>query len=284
MVLPGSFRRRYDELEPDLETARDYVKDRLHAEMADVEPVDISVRVKDAESVLAKLQRGEIRTLWEMDDLVGARVVVLHPKQVTQALELAQISFALKEARNLEVGRPTELRYQQPHLIVGLPGDYLDRHAELAELRVELQFTTYVQHALQESTHDIIYKGTKFSWREHRLDAQLRGVLEVVDGALENLQYMAAVEEEPKYLDFDTRNEIIQVCQEHFAKEELPKDLRRLAITVERHCQAAQVSPEQLGELLGADAGELTQARSLTVVEKIFGVLLNAKGDVRWPG
>jgi ppGpp synthetase/RelA/SpoT-type nucleotidyltranferase len=274
VVLPNSFRTSYDALAPSLRVAKEYVQSRLGAEFADLRPVAIQARVKEPESTLAKLQRGELKALTDVDDLVAARLVFLHPAQVHAAVDVARRLFPPVEERNIgEASKPTDFRYQQPHLIVRLPEDYVARHPELAGVLAELQFTTYVQHALQESTHDVIYKGDRFSWQEHRLDARLRGLLEIVDDVLENVSGLAGIATEPEYPLFQRRNILAEVARRLFPEAQLPSDMRRFAVTVEGLFAAAGVPVEQFEALIGRHT-DLVDARSLTAVDKVVGMLL----------
>ncbi|MFJ7238149.1 hypothetical protein ACIQWB_13540 [Streptomyces olivaceus] len=271
--VPASFRAAYDELASELEVGKKYLDSRLQAELDDLNPVAIQVRVKDAGSIYAKLQKGESPELLDLDDLIAARAVFLHPQQVSLAMEACQKTFTVIEERNTEVGKPDDFRYQQPHLIAGFPRDYVERKPALARVKVEIQFTTYIQHALQESTHDVIYKGARFSWREHRLDSRLRGLLEIVDELLANLQDLAQVDEEPPYPLFDSRNRIIEAAQEIWDDGELPVDLRRFAITVEG---LLKLSGFDVADWLAVaqEHGDLIHAYSLTPVDKVIGVIL----------
>ena len=278
VAVPSSVRTRLDEVRPNLAVARDYVKSKLSAELADFDPVVTQARVKSDESIYAKLQRGDQADLWQLDDLVAARVVFLHPEALAPALEVTSTQFPVLEARNVEVDKPTDFRYQQPHLITTLPADYLARHQELQELRVEIQFTTYVQHALQESTHDVIYKGRRFSWREHRLDARLRAILEIVDDVLENVATVAELGDDPPFPLFDNRNMLVETLRRRFGEDALPGDMRRLAITVETLVKEAKVSHEEFDALLEAN-DDLRSALSLTVADKVLGVLVRHNVD-----
>jgi hypothetical protein len=142
-----------------LQQERRQLESRLRAELDSLNPVAVKARVKPAQSVYVKLQRGETADLFDLDDLVAARAVFLHSSQVQEALEITRVVFKdrIAEERNIEVGKPTDFRYQQPHIIARLPREYVDRHHDLAALKFEVQYTTYIQHALQESTHDVIY-------------------------------------------------------------------------------------------------------------------------------
>jgi hypothetical protein len=130
-----------------------------------------------------------------------------------------------------------------------------------------------VQHALQESTHDLIYKGGRFSWREHRLEGQLRGLLEIVDEVLEHIGVVADAADDPAYELFDKRNFLLEVLRKTFAASALPSDLRRLVITVEEILAASRLSVEELPDLM-ARHGDLVAALSLTVVDKVLGAVI----------
>lgn len=277
-MLPASFRTQYDLVEAILGAAKEYLDSRLRAELNDLNPVVIQSRIKQPGSVYVKLCKGETNCLWELDDLVAARGVFLHPRQVQQALEVTRATFPIIEERNVDASKPTDFHYQQPHLLIHLPEDYVERHIEFRRLKLEVQFTTYVQHALQESTHDVIYKGGRFSWREHRLDGRLRGLLEIVDEVLENVAGVAGVGDEPPYPLFDRRNSVLNVVQNLFTAESLPPDLRRFAITVDGLLESAGLEASEL-ETLAKNHPDLMGSFSLTPVDKLLGMLLRERGD-----
>jgi len=278
MLLPGSFKTAYEAIIQDLEKGVDYVRSRLNAELAEFRPVVIQVRRKEAESLYAKLQKGDAATVFDVEDLIAARGVFLHTTEAQDAMTTTERVFPPIETKNVEAGKPTDFRYQQPHLICHLPSDYLARHPNLSQLKIEIQFTTYVQHALQESTHDVIYKGQRFSWREHRLDGRLRGLLEIVDDVLANVSSVANVEDEPTYELFDGRNKIIDAAKESFSGTSLPEDMRRFAITVEGILQSAEITPAELVEFMGRHT-DIAQAFSLTPVDKVLGVALRERRE-----
>ncbi|MEV0906074.1 RelA/SpoT domain-containing protein [Streptomyces hokutonensis] len=277
-TVSASFRGTYSEVAQNLEAARDWLEARLTAELHDLRPVAIQVRVKGVESVFAKLQKGDYERIWDLEDLVAARAVLLHPSDVTSAIEAIGGKFPCVETKNVDAGKPNDFRYQQPHLILRFPPDYVDRHPELAEAKIELQFTTYIQHALQESTHDVIYKGARFSWREARLDGRLRGLLEIVDDVLANISNVAQVDADPPYELFDQRNRIIDAAKEIWGAEQLPADMRRFAITVEGLIRAASMDVDELLEV-SKNHQDLINALSLNPVDKILGILLRERFD-----
>ncbi|MFJ5109839.1 hypothetical protein ACIQAD_04155 [Streptomyces sp. NPDC088551] len=275
-TISASFRGKYSEISQSLEVGAEWLNARLTADLHDLRPVSLQVRVKSVDSVFAKLQKGDYDGIWGIEDLIAARAVFLHPADVGNAIEAIGGKFPQVDTKNTEAGKPTDFRYQQPHLIVGFPLDYINRHPELEKVKIELQFTTYIQHALQESTHDVIYKGSRFSWREARLDSRLRGLLEIVDDVLANISNVAQVDAEPVYALFDSRNQIIEAAEELWAADRLPADMRRFAITVEGILTAAGVTVEQLIDLSKLHP-DLVEALSLSPVDKIVGILLRER-------
>ncbi|WP_370362421.1 RelA/SpoT domain-containing protein [Catenulispora sp. MAP12-49] len=238
----------------------------------------LQVRVKSVESVFAKLQKGDYSSVRDLEDLIAARAVFLHPADVVAAFRTAAQVFPVVETKNTDVGKPTDFRYQQPHLIATFPVSYLERHSDLADVKLEMQFTTYIQHALQESTHDVIYKGARFSWREARLDGRLRGLLEIVDDVLANISNVAQVDPDPNYDLFDKRNEIIDSAVILWGAGSLPPDMRRFAITIEGLLSAAGVSVSEFLQLANSHR-DLIDSLSLGPVDKVVGVLLRERFD-----
>jgi ppGpp synthetase/RelA/SpoT-type nucleotidyltranferase len=275
-VIPPSFRGIYADLESVLEVGRFYIEDRLKAELRHLNPVVIAARVKNVQSAYSKMQKGDYSGLRSIEDLIAARAVFLHPSTVAAAVEAILPLFPIVEIRNVDKQRPTDFAYSQPHIIIKLPPEYVSRNRELEGISIELQFTTYIQHALQESVHDVIYKGRRFSWREHRLDARLRGLLEIADDVLEHLPNVASVGDEPAFGVFDRRNEIIDVCLEIWGEKRLPKDLRRFAITVDDWLRSSGINPPELRDM-ASQHPEIVDALSLGAVDKILCLLLLEK-------
>ncbi|QRP47332.1 RelA/SpoT domain-containing protein [Amycolatopsis sp. FDAARGOS 1241] len=277
--VPTSFAAKYADLESLLRFGVDELEARLKASLSGLRPVAIQARVKSIESAYAKFQRGEYAKLEDVDDLVALRAVFLHPSDLPKAIGVIRQNFEVLLVKNDEAGKPHEFNYRQPHISFTLPTDYLARHGELSWLKAELQLTTYIQHALQESVHDVIYKGVGFSWQEHRLDGRLRGLLEIVDSVLENVANVAKIENEPKYETFDKRNEIIATSAQLLGESRMPTDRRRFAITIERFLAIAAID---IGDLtaLAEKNSDIVNALSLNPADKILGILLRERLDV----
>ncbi|WP_416309374.1 RelA/SpoT domain-containing protein [Saccharopolyspora sp. NFXS83] len=276
--VPAEFRGHFDWIESDLDHGRQYIQARLTSELSSSRPVAIQARVKNCQSAHEKIQKGDYPCLSDVEDLIAARIVVLHPADVRNATEIVKKIFPVVEERNIGAEKPTDFRYKQPHLIVRIPDEYCDRHPELSAYKAEIQLTTYIQHALQESVHDITYKGEYFSWLENRMDARLRGLLEVVDDMLENVSTIAKIADEPAYALYDKRNEVIDACLQIWDRSTLPPDLRRMATTIESLLTQSKTEISELIEMTSRHS-DLVSARSLSAVDKVLGIILREKSD-----
>jgi ppGpp synthetase/RelA/SpoT-type nucleotidyltranferase len=258
---------------------KEYVRDRLSAELSEVVPVTIRARVKGADSVLQKLQTGSYGKLSDLDDLVGAKVVVLRRSMIKAALDITSTAFDVVKEVQREV-RPTEFGYREPHLIVVPKSEYRDRHPELDGLRAELQFTTALQHALDTATHDFDYKGQTFNWQNFRVVAQLRGSLELADSILDNVEASAALMEAgvPPPPEFVLGQEVLDVVATTFAEDAIPRDRVRMASTVRDWLVAVGRDASWLQSAAQAHR-DLSSALSLNSTDVALGILLREVGS-----
>ncbi|MDQ3913744.1 MAG: RelA/SpoT domain-containing protein [Actinomycetota bacterium] len=189
MNLPVALREAMAAIAPRLQNLESYLESRLRIDLQPLNPVAIETRCKGIESVLQKLQTGRFGTLLELHDLVGAKAVMLRKSHIPVAIERIEAgTLVLVESNLAESLDPRLFAYHQPHLIVRLPDDYVERNPEFKGLRAEVQVTTALQHALDMSTHDFDYKGKSFSWGNFRIVAQLRGSLDLIDDILDDIE------------------------------------------------------------------------------------------------
>src|SRR6266498_1202154 len=113
MILPASFVARYAELRPHLEFMSEQIEGQVRAVLRGVETASIRSRLKQPESAFLKLQRGEVRSLTQVEDLVGVKVVVLHPGELSRAFEAVKSGMNVVRVVNDEVSKPEEFRYKE---------------------------------------------------------------------------------------------------------------------------------------------------------------------------
>lgn len=98
--------------------------------------------------------------LEQIQDQVGARVVVLFKQDVETAANLAAAHFRYVEDRDIEPEAVYEFSYFGRHFVSLIPDDVLDDAWDKALVPgfFELQIKTVFQHAWSEASHDVGYK------------------------------------------------------------------------------------------------------------------------------
>lgn len=260
---------------PHVDQLLDLLTNRLKADLAGVNVINIKGRPKADTSVFEKLHTGKYTSIGDINDLAALTVVVLHRREVGIALEAVKHSgLQIVQEPRSELA-PTDLRYHEPKLLVKAPVAVTDRNPDLADLVAEVQFTTALQHALDMTTHDFDYKGKSYSWTNFRLVAQLRGTLELVDAMIDDIGKVDLPNHEREAVpkDFAYASRILDILVGCFADEALPSDRRRLADTVTAWVKALDLDPDGLDELL-ARHPDLTGSQSLDPASAVLGALL----------
>jgi putative GTP pyrophosphokinase len=158
------YRRRYDKILVPIALELE----RLLGEYLHGRPrIDrISVRAKTPKSFLKKAAKVEgdklayVDPLGEIQDQVGARVIVLYPSDVHPTSRRLRRYFQHIEMLDKEPKSAAEFGYFGKHFILVLPGDVIPKRLKLTEAPkvFELQVRTLFQHAWSEADHDLEYK------------------------------------------------------------------------------------------------------------------------------
>lgn len=176
MDLDKIYNDRYKtELVPACGQLDDIIRDHLDT----IEHVDsISVRAKSPDRFLAKatklLENGKEKypnPLGQIQDQIGARIVVFYKSDVEIVSEILGSYFRPIEAQTLEPDSLDAFGYMGRHFVFSLPVDIAmpENGCQLFELQVKTLF----QHAWAEASHDIAYKqlSRKLANSERRLIA-----------------------------------------------------------------------------------------------------------------
>lgn len=151
-----------------------------------VTPVDLTWRLKDADSIERKLwdTPGD-PGIADLSDFCGMRVVVgTLADQATLATVMSDCFQVFKEERKGGPGAGDRFGYNSIHFDVGVHVDRCDlpEWSGLSELRAEIQLRTAFEHAWAERSHELAYKSDMFipSELDHVL-ATAAGQVEVAD-------------------------------------------------------------------------------------------------------
>lgn len=163
--LLAEYRLKHDgTLVPVAAALEDLIKDHLD----NVTHIDrVSARAKSPGRFLTKARKlnsaGGLRypePLVQIQDLIGARVIVFYKSDVAIVEELLLQYFTPIESRTIVPDSEWEFGYFGRHFIMTLPRDAVPKEVNADETPgfFELQLKTLFQHAWSEAEHDLGYK------------------------------------------------------------------------------------------------------------------------------
>jgi putative GTP pyrophosphokinase len=166
----------------------------------------ITSRVKGEESLARKLARPDktYKTLWNVTDLVGIRVVTYFEDSIEEIASLVERSFGIdyqNSTNKMNAAEHDRFGYRSLHYICYLKDD--------PEFRFEIQIRTILQHAWAEIEHDLGYKaGDLASQRIRRRFSRIAGLLEIADQEFVSIkreldEYVTSVRENASAVELD---------------------------------------------------------------------------------
>ncbi len=162
----ADYQRRYEAF---LKAVARNLQSHLEGHLAGVPHIDrIAARAKDPARFAEKARRTKEdgspkyhRPLTEIQDQLGARVIVFYQHDVSVVADVIARYFQPIEKRELVPESEWEFGYVGRHFVLPLPRDVVPEGVDLAEVPrfFELQIKTLFQHAWSEAEHDLGYKG-----------------------------------------------------------------------------------------------------------------------------
>ena len=153
-------------------------------------------RAKNTDSLAGKIERHsyKYRSLSEITDLVGIRIVTYYADEVDKIARLIKAHFTNDRANSIDKRQklaPDEFGYASLHLIVELPinAQGICQGAYDKICKVEIQICSILQHAWAEIEHDLEYKNPAGTSSEiRRRFSRLAGLLEMADDEFRSLR------------------------------------------------------------------------------------------------
>lgn len=281
MQLPPSFATAYWEQRANAKAVQEYASGALRNDVCEEPGWLFADRVKEAESALARLELGPVKSLAKMRDLYGATVVVPTRHDIPKAVEAIQATFPGARLQRRTIGSADTFTYDDVHVIATLGERVRVINPGIADRAFEIQVRTGLQFAWWRATHDVLYKGQPGTWRLRRVAAQARAALELLDTTLADItataELMDAHEE-----DADVNAERRAGWAEGWPEPQRPGNLVRFAESTATLLDAAKLTLDDAEALLASDrVAELRSNITITPVQLVLGVLIETYG-VDW--
>lgn len=131
------------------------------------------------------------KTITELNDLVGLRIVLLFPEYKDKVIDLLLEEF--KTINNYKKSTPKvdKFGYNSIHLVLGIQDEWLNTPdwKDHSDKKIEIQIRTLSEHIWAETSHSLFYKREENIPKIITRDLyRLSALLEVVDEKLQNIK------------------------------------------------------------------------------------------------
>lgn len=238
-------------------------------------------RLKSVESFALKVETGRYPDPKELEDFFGCLIVVRNASELTEAEDLIKKEFEVKNRRPenpvILTKPPEDFRYDGTRLYVKLKENTATKPTPLEKVTFEIQIKTYLMHAWDISTHDIVYKALTPNWGTSRVAYQIRAMLEHADISImeaENLAKNSTMNVTTK--EFQKLFKIVEFLKRTWDKNELPSDLRRLSENVSFLIDSFCISIDDLESIIEVQTkdGKGTNIKNLSPYSIILSSIL----------
>lgn len=276
MLIPASFQAAYAQERQLVDEVAKEAGLRLRSLCADRHWL-FDERVKDAESVLAKLQLGVPFSIRDVHDFYGAMVVVPTQSQLAEASLAVSAAFAKAIEHTDRNFDPLKFPYDDLHLLVQLqPSPRLTD--PINSRRFEVQIRTGLQYAWWWATHDTVYKGGTPDWRVLRMASEIRANLELMDVLLADLPAAAEMHVIKDSTPGPATTAILEWV-DYWPNRQRPVDLRRFAETAALYLDAGALTPEVVAAALAsADHRDIVGIPGITPAQAILIIVARIQG------
>ncbi len=237
-------------------------------------------RIKPVESVLAKIEKdGVEQPFRDIEDLFAATIIVPNATFFPYVEEEVARLFHVVKTVPPRTKKPEEFIYDDRHFILKLRPEAGREDPMLESIYFELQVKTEMQAAASAISRPLAYKSRWLSWTRARLASRIRATVELADDLLARLAEAEPDSARPPAEDYEAYarlNLILEVLERNLAREQMPGDRRRLAITVDEYLAACHPRPsaEELERMLvKKDYHNICSASSLSAAGTVFIVL-----------
>ena len=238
-------------------------------------------RIKERESYTLKVETGRFLEPTEIEDFFACTIVVENLSSLDKAEQLIKKRFKLvarRPPKNDFTSKPSDcFRFDDTRLYVRWKDNPDIRPTGLNGLLFEVQVKTFLAHAWSVATHDLTYKTDEKSWSKERIAFQIKAMLEHAETSISEAIKLAKSKSLKKTNKSSVRiSAIIELINELWSPEVLPKDKKRLAENIDKLINNIGIEIKILKRILikETDLGRGTKTLNLspysTVIQSLF--------------
>ena len=227
-------------------------------------------RIKELESYNLKIETGRYSNSSLLDDFFACTLVVENISSIDRAETLVNSLFPGSERRPPSPRKTHKRPDSFPFDDLRISAKWKDaeglKPTGLNGKIFEIQIKTFLQHAWGIATHDMVYKSDSKNWAQERVAYQIKAMLEHAEISIYEVDNIAGSRALNKSDLYTLKiNKIIKVFDEVWEKDDLPKDKKRLAETVQSLLNSIDVKPNDLRKYLEQEMAEGRGARLLNL-------------------
>ena len=238
-------------------------------------------RVKELPSFALKVESGRFSDPRALEDFFACTIVVANATEIDKAERLVRDNFTVGRRRPPHADQthkaPDAFPFDDLRLYVTLPEDPALPPTDLTGVVFEIQIKTFLQHAWSIATHDLVYKTDDLNWSTQRIAYQIKAMLEHAEVSIQEAERLATsniLAKEDRQTAAIKKG--IALVKSQWTKDELPEDVRRLAINITTLMEALRLEIGRLEEILNdgkaqrAGAHPANLSPYATVVQYLF--------------
>jgi ppGpp synthetase/RelA/SpoT-type nucleotidyltranferase len=279
MKISASIRQLYE----DQKVLSDRLKETIDKRMTGLKKPrwHYESRVKELASFALKIESGRFLNPQALEDFVACTLVVANATEMEEAERLIGESFSIKERRPRNQHQthkaPESFPFDDLRLYAFIADTPAEPPTDLIGVVFEVQIKTFLQHAWAIATHDLLYKTDDPNWSTARIAYQIKAMLEHSEIAIleaETLAKSGALAKQDVHTG--AIKEGIALIKSQWGPDELPKDVRRLAMNISNLTEALRLKIGRLEQILNegkaarAGAHPANLSPYATVVQYLF--------------